>query len=156
MKKLIVIAAAMMAAAAAMAQSKVYFTKEITPEALVKIYKALGVEATGRVAVKISTGEPGGHNYLKPTLIRDLVKEVDGTIVECNTAYGGRRSTSAEHWKAIREHGFDTIARVDIMDEEGNMEIPVKDTKHLKYDIVGSHLANYDFIREFGIRNALE
>ncbi len=139
-------AVGMMAAASVMGQSKVYFTKEITPEALVKIYKALGVEATGRVAVKISTGEPGGHNYLKPTLIRDLVEEVDGTIVECNTAYGGPRSTSAGHWKAIHDHGFDSIARVDIMDEDGNMEIPVKDTKHIKYDIVGSHLADYDFM----------
>lgn len=146
MKKLLTIAIAMMAAAGAMAQSKVYFTKEITPESLVKVYKAMGVEPTGRVAVKISTGEPGGHNYLKPTLIRNLVDEVKGTIVECNTAYGGRRSTSAEHRKAIHEHGFDSIARVDIMDEEGNMNIPVKDTTHIKYDIVGSHLANYDFM----------
>ena len=81
MKKLLTIAIAMMAAAGAMAQSKVYFTKEITPESLVKVYKALGVEPTGRVAVKISTGEPGGHNYLKPTLIRNLVDEVKGTIV---------------------------------------------------------------------------
>ena len=128
------------------AQSKVYFTREITPEALVRIYKALGKEAKGRVAVKISTGESGGHNYLKPELIGRLVKEVDGTIVECNTAYGGSRNTSAAHWKTIREHGFDKIARVDIMDEEGDMQIPVKDTTHIKYDIVGGHLANYDFM----------
>ncbi|MCD8265526.1 MAG: ferredoxin, partial [Prevotellaceae bacterium] len=79
------------------AQEKVYFTREITPEALVKIYKALGKEATGRVAVKISTGEPGGNNYLKPDLIRELVSEVGGEIVECNTAYGGRRSRTEDH-----------------------------------------------------------
>ena len=88
-------------AVGAAAQSKVYFTKEITPEALVKIYKTLGKEAKGRVAVKISTGEAGGHNYLKPELIGKLVGEVGGTIVECNTAYAGKRMTSADHWKVI-------------------------------------------------------
>ena len=140
------LAAVLLSSLGLAAQSKVYFTREITPEALVRIYKALGKEAKGRVAVKISTGESGGHNYLKPELIGRLVKEVDGTIVECNTAYGGSRSTSAAHWKTIREHGFDKIACVDIMDEEGDMQIPVKDTTHIKYDIVGGHLANYDFM----------
>ena len=140
------LAAVLLSSLGLAAQSKVYFTREITPEALVRIYKALGKEAKGRVAVKISTGESGGHNYLKPELIGRLVKEVDGTIVECNTAYGGSRNTSAAHWKTIREHGFDKIARVDIMDEEGDMQIPVKDTTHIKYDIVGGHLANYDFM----------
>ncbi len=129
-----------------MAQSKVYFTKEITPEALVRIYKALGVKATGRVAVKISTGEAGGHNYLKPTLIRNLVDEVGGTIVECNTAYPGKRNTTEAHWQTIHDHGFDSIFAVDLMDEEGNLRIPVQDKKHIKYDIVGSHLPYYDFM----------
>lgn len=124
----------------------VYMTKDISPEGLVKVYEALGREAKGRVAVKISTGEPGGHNFLQPTLIADLVKKVDGTIVECNTAYGGRRSTTEEHLKAAREHGFFDIADVDIMDSEGEIHIPVKDSTHIKYDIVGSHLANYDFM----------
>lgn len=128
------------------AQPKVYFTKEITPESLVKIYKALGVKAEGRVAVKISTGEAGGHNYLKPELIGKLVKKVNGTIVECNTAYGGKRSTTEEHMKTAEDHGFTRIATVDIMDADGNMNIPVRDTTHIKYDIVGSHLANYDFM----------
>lgn len=146
MRKLILLAAVLLTAIGASAQSKVYFTKEITPEALVRIYKALGKEAKGRVAVKISTGEAGGHNYLKPGLISKLVNEVDGTIVECNTAYAGSRNTTEGHWKTIREHGFDKIAKVDIMDEEGDMRIPVKDTTHIKYDIVGSHLANYDFM----------
>ena len=86
--------------------SKVYMTKEISPASLVRIYEALGRKASGRVAVKISTGEPGGHNFLQPALIKDLVKEVKGTIVECNTAYEGRRSTTEEHLKAAREHGF--------------------------------------------------
>lgn len=130
----------------ASAQSKVYFTKEITPEALVRIYKALGHEAKGRVAVKISTGEGGNNHYLKPTLIRNLVEEVNGTIVECCTAYGGSRQDPAKHWQTIREHGFDSIFAVDLMDEFGEIRIPVKDQKHLKYDIVGEHLANYTFL----------
>ena len=124
----------------------VYFTKEITPESLVKIYKALGLEATGRVAVKISTGEGGNPHYLKPTLIRQLVETVDGTIVECCTAYGGTRQDPKEHWKTIHEHGFDSIFRVDLMDEQGEMQIPVADSTHLQYDIVGDHLKNYDFM----------
>ena len=130
----------------ASAQSKVYYTSEITPEALVKIYKALGVEATGRVAVKISTGEGGNNHYLKPTLIRNLVEEVNGTIVECCTAYGGSRQDVSKHWQTIHEHGFDSIFAVDIMDEYGQMRIPVKDRTHIKYDIVGDHLANYDWM----------
>lgn len=124
----------------------VFFTQDISPAALVRIYEALGQPATGRVAVKISTGEAGGHNYLKPELIGELVKKVDGTIVECNTAYNGKRNTTAAHWETIREHGFTDIAPVDIMDEEGDMRIPVKDSTWIHYDIVGSHLANYDFM----------
>lgn len=146
MKKLVIFVVGLLVSAGMCAQSKVYFTREITPEALVRIYKALGKEAKGRVAVKISTGEAGGHNYLKPELIRNLVDEVGGTIVECNTAYAGSRNTSAAHWKTIRQHGFDKIAKVDIMDEHGDMRIPVKDTTHIKYDIVGASLANYDFM----------
>jgi uncharacterized Fe-S center protein len=136
----------MMITAASFGQSKVYMTKEITPESLVKIYKALGREANGRVAVKISTGEAGGNNYLKPTLIRQLVEEVNGTVVECNTAYPGKRNTVEAHWQTIHEHGFDSIFAVDLMDEFGTIRIPVKDKKHIKYDIVGSHLPNYDFM----------
>ena len=146
MKKLMMIAVAMMMTMTACAQPKVYFTKEITPESLVKIYKALGVEATGRVAVKISTGEGGNTHYLKPTLIRNLVDEVNGTIVECCTAYGGSRQDPKKHWETIHEHGFDSIFAVDLMDEFGDIRIPIKDKKHLKYDIVGNHLPNYDFM----------
>lgn len=146
MKKLVIFVVGLLVSAGMCAQSKVYFTRDITPEALVRIYKALGKEAKGRVAVKISTGEAGGHNYLKPELVRNLVDEVGGTIVECNTAYAGSRNTSAAHWKTIRQHGFDKIAKVDIMDEHGDMRIPVKDTTHIKYDIVGASLANYDFM----------
>lgn len=128
------------------AQSKVYMTKNIDAEALVKIYKALGRPATGNVAIKISTGEAGNTHYLKPELIKDLVDETKGTIVECNTAYGGARSTTEQHLKVIADHGFDKIAKVDIMDADGDMRLPVKDTKHLKYNLVGSHLKNYDFM----------
>ena len=125
---------------------KVFVTRDITPEALVKIYKALGRSATGRVAVKISTGESGNPNYLKPELIKMLVDEVKGTIVECNTAYEGKRNTFEAHWQTIKEHGFLPTFKVDLMDEEGEMKIPVQDSTHIKYDIVGSHLANYDFM----------
>lgn len=126
--------------------SKVYFVSDITPESLVKIYKALGKEATGKVAVKISTGESAQSNHLRPELIEQLVKDVDGTLVECNTAYGGNRSNTASHRRAIEQRGYGKIATVDIMDEEGHIDIPVADTKYLKFDRVGSHLANYDFL----------
>lgn len=123
----------------------VYMTKEISPEAIVSLYKALGREAKGKVAVKISTGEPGGHNFLNPQLIAPFVKLVDGTIVECNTAYAGKRYTAEDHKKAAEDHGFTAIAPVDIMDEEGEVKLPLKEGKHLKYDIVGSHYPDYDF-----------
>lgn len=127
-----------------MEKSKVYFTKEITPESLIKMYEILGKELKGKVAVKISTGEPGGHNFLNPNLIKDLVTKLNGTIVECNTAYAGRRNTTEEHWKAIKEHGFLDIAKVDIMDEEGDIAVPVEKGIHLKENYVGAHLKNYD------------
>jgi uncharacterized Fe-S center protein len=146
MKKLLLLAAVALISVTAGAQSKVYFTREITPQALVKIYKALGKEAKGRVAVKISTGESGGNNYLKPTLIRNLVDTVGGTIVECCTAYGGSRQDVNKHWATVHEHGFDSIFAVDIMDQYDQIRIPVKDRTHIKYDIVGGHLANYDFM----------
>ncbi len=144
--RLLLVAVLMLTSAAVLAQPTVYFTREITPESLVKIYKALGVEATGRVAVKISTGEGGNTHYLKPTLIRQLVEEVNGTIVECCTAYPGTRMEPKKHWETIHEHGFDSIFAVDLMDEFGQIRIPVKDHKHLRYNIVGNHLPNYDFM----------
>jgi Uncharacterized Fe-S center protein len=128
------------------AQSKVYVTREITPESLVRIYKALGRTADGRVAVKISTGESQKTGYLRPMFIKPLLDEVHGTIVECNTAYPGTRNTTEAHRQTVRKHGFTAVAPVDIMDEEGDMNIPVKDTTHIKYDIVGKHLAYYDFM----------
>lgn len=127
-----------------MSKSNVLFTKDITPESLVNIYKALGRELKSKVAVKVHSGEPGGHNFLKPEFMKELVDYVKGTIVECNTAYPGRRMESKEHWKAIEEHGFSKLFKVDIMDEEGEMELPVKNSTHLKVNYVGSHLASYD------------
>ncbi len=125
--------------------SVVYMTREISPEAILKLYKALGREARGKVAVKISTGEPGGHNFLDPKLIAPFVKEVDGTIVECNTAYQGKRFNTEDHRRAAEEHGFTAIAPVDIMDADGEVKLPLEGGKHLKYDIVGSHYLDYDF-----------
>ena len=127
------------------APARVYFIREINPQNLVKIYEALGREAKGRVAVKLSTGEPGGSNFLQPALIGELVKKVDGTIVECNTAYGGGRASTADHLKAAADHGFTAIAPVDIMDAEGETALPVRGGKHLKEDFVGRNYLNYDF-----------
>lgn len=124
--------------------TKVYMTTDISSEGLEKIYKALGKPMTGKVAVKISTGEAGDEYYLHPDLIKGLVQSVNGTIVECNTAYAGSRSETAMHRQLIEDHGFTSIANVDIMDEDGSLSIPVNGGTHLKEDIVGSHLANYN------------
>ncbi len=147
MKKLLLSILSLLSLTVASAQSTVYLTREITPEALVKIFNALGRPTNGhRVAVKISTGESGNPNYLKPTLIRNLVDSVRGTIVECNTAYGGKRNTVEAHWQTVHEHGFDSIAPVDLLDEDGQMKIPVRDRRHIKYDIVGDHLPRYTYM----------
>ena len=140
-----------MSVSAAMSQSvtepaKVFFTSEITPESLLSVYKALGVDAAGNVAVKISTGESEHSNHLRPELIGVLVQDVNGTIVECNTAYGGNRSNTAEHRRAIEQRGYGEIAAVDIMDEDGSMRIPMQDTTYFAENLVGKHLSNYDFM----------
>ena len=124
--------------------SKVFFTKDISQAGLMKAYAALGVTLPGKIAVKLSSGEPGGHNYLQPTLIEPLVTLVEGTIVECNTAYEGKRSTSESHWEALRDHGFKAIAPCDVMDEDGELALPVKNGCQLTENFVGSHLKNYD------------
>lgn len=122
-----------------------YLYREIAPANLVKICEALGRPARGKVAVKLSTGEPGGHHYLQPELIRDLVQHVGGTIVECNTAYGGGRARTEDHLKAAADHGFAAIAPVDIMDADGQTALPVRSGRHLAEDYVGSHYLDYDF-----------
>ncbi|MBR3176340.1 DUF362 domain-containing protein [Candidatus Saccharibacteria bacterium] len=124
--------------------AKVYFTKEVTPEGLMRVYKALGVNLPGRVGVKVSTGERGAKGYLKADLIGPFVKSLNGVIVECNTAYPGARNDAEEHMKVAEEHGFTSFAEVDIMDAEGEIKIPVHKGRHLKYDLLGSHFDNYD------------
>lgn len=123
----------------------VYFTSDISPEGLIAVYDALGREASGNVAVKVSTGERGGSYYLNPNLIGDLVQSVNGTIVECNTAYGGSRSDTEEHLLVAEEHGFTAIAPVEIMDANGSLSIPVTNGTHLTENFVGSSFDNYDF-----------
>lgn len=122
----------------------VYMTTDISPEGLMVIYEALEWTPTGKVAVKLSTGEPPASNYLDPNLIKDLVQLVDGTIVECNTAYGGSRAGTAMHMQVAEDHGFTAIADVDILDADGSMSIPVVGGSQLTEDFVGAHFANYD------------
>ena len=125
--------------------AKVFFTKDITPEGLKKVYEALGGDFSGlKVGVKVSTGERGAKGYLKADLIGPFVKELGGTIVECNTAYPGARNTASDHMEVAKEHGFCDFADVDIMDADGEIKIPVKNGKHLKYDLLGSHFDDYD------------
>ncbi len=129
-----------------MEKPKVYWTKEITAESLIKIYEALGVTLKGKVGVKVSTGEKGSKGYLKADLIGPLVKKLNGTILECNTAYPGKRNNAKDHLKVAEEHGFTSFAEVDIMDAKGDFKIPVHNGKHLKYDLIGENFKNYDSI----------
>ena len=124
--------------------AKVFFTKDISPEGLQKVYQALGVDLKGKIGVKVSTGEKGAKGYLKAELIGSFVKSLNGTIVECNTAYPGARNTAKDHMKVAEEHGFMSFADVDIMDADGEIKIPVKNGKHLEYDLVGDHFDDYD------------
>ena len=127
--------------------SKVYYTKEITPESLIRIYDALGVELKGNIGVKVSTGEAGSKGYLKKELIGPLVNKVNGTIIECNTAYPGKRNTAEDHMKVAKEHGFTEIGQgVEIMDGIGEFKIPVRNGNHLEYDIIGKGFEKYDSI----------
>lgn len=128
------------------AASTVYFTKDISPAGLMAVYNALGRTASGRVGVKLSTGEAGNTHYLSPDLIKELVQKVNGTIIEGNTAYGGSRSRTAMHMQVAEDHGFTKIASVDILDSEGEISLPVSGGKHLTQDVVGSHFGNYDFV----------
>lgn len=124
----------------------VYITQEISGDALVKIFQAIGVEPQGNVAIKVSTGEPGGHNFLNPQMVKPLADLLGGTVVECNTAYRGKRFTSADHKQTFIDHGWTAIAPCDLMDDTADVRIPVRDTLHLKYNLVGEHLLRYDFL----------
>lgn len=121
----------------------VYFIRDISAEGMLKAYDALGWNATGKAGVKISTGEPPASNYLRPALLKDTVQKVGGTIVECNTAYGGSRASTAMHRQVAKDHGFLDIADFDLLDEDGSMAIPVQGGQRLKEDYVGSHFKNY-------------
>ena len=127
-------------------KSKVFYTKEITADSLIRIYEALGVELTGNVGVKVSTGEDGSKGYLKADFIAPLVQMLRGSIIECNTAYPGERNTKEDHLKVAEKHGFTSFAYVDIMDGAGEFSIPVLNGKHLKYDLIGENFKNYDSI----------
>ena len=122
----------------------VYMTTDISPEGLMAIYESLNWTPTGNVAVKLSTGEPPASNYLRPELIKDLVQFLDGTIVECNTAYGGSRANTVMHKQVAEDHGFTAIAMFDIQDENGSMSLPVVGGKHLTGNFVGASFAEYD------------
>lgn len=128
-----------------MEKSKVYFTKEITPESVVKIYEALGISLPGKVAIKLHSGEKGNQNYIRPEFVRPIVEKLNATVVECNAAYGGARNTTEKHKKLIEEHHWTKYFDVDIMDEEGpDVELDIPNGKVLKKDFVGKHINNYD------------
>ena len=128
-----------------MEKAKVYFCKEITPENVVKMFKVLGKELPGNVAVKVHSGEEGNQNYLRPEFMKNMVEYVNGTIVECNTAYAGQRNTTEKHLKTIENHGWSKVFNVDLLDKEGpDISVPVKNGKHLKEDFLGKNIENYD------------
>ncbi len=129
------------------ASSVVYMTSDISSEGLMKIYEALNANPEGKVAIKLSTGEAGNPNHLDPALIKELVQSVDGTIIECNTAYSGsKRADTAMHMQVAKDHGFTEIADVDIMDRDGYIKIPVNGGDHLKENWVGKNFADYDYV----------
>ena len=127
-----------------MEKSKVYFTKEISSESIVKIYEKLNIELRGNVAVKLHSGEAGNQNYLGPELMKDIVNRVNGTVVECNTAYEGERNTTEKHKKLIEEHGWSRYFKVDIMDSEGDIILDIPNGKVIKKNYVGNHIDNYN------------
>ncbi len=127
-----------------MEKAKVYFTKEITPQAVVRLYEALGLKLPGKVAVKLHSGEVGNQNFLRPDFMKPVIDAVKGTIVECNTAYEGKRNTTEEHEKTMKLHGWTEIAPVDIMDSTGDLELPVEGGKRIQKNYVGANLKNYD------------
>ena len=127
-----------------MPKSTVYFIKDITPENVVKIYEKLGKELTGKVAVKVHSGEKGNQNYLHPEFMRPIVEHVHGTIVECNTAYEGARNTTEKHQQLIKDHGWTDYFPVDIMDAEADTTLEIPNGKVIKQNFVGQNLNNYD------------
>ena len=128
-----------------MEKAKVYFTSKITPKDMIEIYEKLGVKLTGKVAVKLHSGEKGNQNYLKPEFVKEIVEHVKGTVVECNTAYGGARNTSEKHKELLKEHGWNKYFDVDLMDEEGpDKVLKIENGKVLKENYVGKNIDKYD------------
>ena len=128
-----------------MTKPKVYFIREITSENIIKLYNMLDKKLTGNIAVKVHSGEEGNQNFLKPEFLKPMVDYVGGTIVECNTAYAGERNTTEKHLKTIKKHGWDSIFKVDLMDMEGpDISIPINNGYHLKEDLLGKNIKNYD------------
>lgn len=127
-----------------MEKSKVYFTRVITPEKMIEMYEALGRSLKGKVAVKLHSGEVGNQNFLRPDFMKKMVEHVNGTIVECNTAYEGMRDTTEKHWEAMKIHGWTENFNVDIMDAEGEIELSIPEGKVIQKNYVGKNLANYD------------
>lgn len=127
-----------------MNKPKVYFTKNITSENMIKMYEALGNPLPGKVAVKLHSGEVGNQNFIRPPFLKPVIEHVNGTIVECNTAYEGKRNTTEEHWNTMKLHGWTEIAPVDIMDAEDELILDIPNGKRIQKNYVGGHMANYD------------
>lgn len=127
-----------------MSKAKVYFTKEITPQSMIRMYEAMGVKLPGKVAVKLHSGEVGNQNFLRPDFMKPIIDYVKGTIVECNTAYEGKRNTTEAHWETMKLHGWTEIAEVDILDGNGEIELAVPEGKKIQKNFVGANIENYD------------
>ncbi len=127
-----------------MEKARVYFTGEITPQAMIRMYEALEVKLPGKVAVKLHSGEVGNQNFLRPDFMKPVIEHVHGAIVECNTAYEGKRNTTKEHRATMKLHGWDSIAEVDIMDAEGEITLSIPEGKRIRKNFVGANLQKYD------------
>ncbi len=125
-------------------KSKVYFSKNITADEIVKMYEKLGMTLPGNVAVKVHSGEAGNQNFLGPDLYKEVINKVNGTVVECNTAYAGKRNTTEEHWQTMKEHGWTENFKVDIMDADGEIELPIPNGAQIKVNYVGKNIEKYD------------
>jgi uncharacterized Fe-S center protein len=129
-----------------MKESIVYFTKNITSENIVEIYKKLNIELNGNIAIKVHSGEKGNQNFLKPEFYKEIVNFLNATIIECNTAYDGQRNKTELHQKLMEDHGWSKLYNVDILDEKEEMSLPIKNGKHLKENFVGKNIEKYDTI----------
>ena len=127
-----------------MTKSKVYFTKSITPQTMIRMYEVLQKELPGKVGIKVHSGEVGNQNFLRPSFMKDVIQHVNGTIVECNTAYEGKRNTTKAHWETMKLHGWTNIADVDILDAEGDDVLEIKGGQQIDKNYVGNHMKNYD------------